>query len=167
VLRASSKYNHSSTWEKIIHRLKAQNHESCLWIRLVKLLTCWIESILENFMTGMQEKLAFKSSMVAEKLQRIRLAIRYTIRDKDDYTKVKRIIGLIEDWGHGLGKDISIQKKECVLAVRQMLHKLEDPNEFLENESVCPHFNFCSNLTLIYRSKINYLKHFIMSQMGI
>jgi len=94
-------------------------------------------------MTVMQEKLAFKPSTVAEKLRCIRLAIRYTIRDKDDvtYTKGKRIIDLIEDWGHGLSKDKSIQKKERALAVRQLLHKLEDPNEFLENERVCVHIS--------------------------
>ena len=97
--------------------------------------------LLEKFMVVMQEKLIFKPSTVAEKLRRIRLAIRYTIRDKDDaiYTKGKRIIDLIEEWGHGLSKDISIQKKERALAVRQMLHQMQDPNEFLENETVCFH----------------------------
>ena len=97
--------------------------------------------LLEKFMVTMQEKLIFKPSTVAEKLRRIKLAIRYIIRTKNDktYEKGKRIIDLIEDWIHGLGKDMGIQKKERVLIVRQMLPKLEDPNEFLEHETVCVH----------------------------
>ena len=94
---------------------------------------------LEKFMIVMQEELVFKPSTVAEKLRRIRLAISFIIRQKDDatYTKGKRIIDLVEEWGRGLGKDISIQKKERALMVRQLLHQLEDPNEFLEHDKVC------------------------------
>ena len=90
-------------------------------------------------MIVMQEELVFKPSTVAEKLRRIRLAISFIIRQKDDatYTKGKRIIDLVEEWGRGLGKDISIQKKERALMVRQLLHQLEDPNEFLEHDKVC------------------------------
>ena len=96
---------------------------------------------LEIFMTVMQEKLNFKPSTIAEKLRRIKLAIRYIIRTKSDheFDRGKRIISLIEDWSRGMGKDISLQKKDRALRVRQMLHELEDPNEFLEHETVCLH----------------------------
>jgi len=97
--------------------------------------------LLEQFMTVMQEKLIFQPSTVAEKLRRIMLAIRYIIRTKTDqeYDKGKRVIGLIEEWIRGLGKDISIQRKDRALRVRQILHELEDPNEFLEHKMVCLH----------------------------
>ena len=39
---------------------------------------------LEKFMIVMQEELVFKPSTVAEKLRRIRLAISFIIRQKDD-----------------------------------------------------------------------------------
>jgi len=59
-------------------------------------------------MIVMQEELVFMPSTVAEKLRRIKLAISFIIRLKNDptYTKGKRIIDLVEEWGRGLGKTL-------------------------------------------------------------
>ena len=75
---------------------------------------------------------------MAEKLRRIRLAIKYMIRGKDDqvYHRGTRVIDAIDEWCHGLGKDIAIQRQQHALSMRQKLQEIVDPNEFLNNDMV-------------------------------
>ena len=54
----------------------------------------------------------FKATTMVEKYQRLRLAIKYMIRGKDDqlYHRGTRLIDLINKWSHGLVKEIAIQR---------------------------------------------------------
>ena len=79
-----------------------------------------------------------KPTTRTEKLWRIKLAIRFMIRGKDDqlYTKGMRIIDCIEEWTRGHSKDIAIQRQEHPLVMKQRLQNIIDPNEFLEHNLV-------------------------------
>ena len=75
------------------------------------------------------KQLNFKPRTWEEKLNRIKLAIKFAKRSIDDaqlYYKANRVIDSIEEWVHGFNKDVSLQKQE-----REILPHLQDPNEFL------------------------------------
>ena len=75
----------------------------------------------------------FKPSTMKEKLKRIVLAIRYIIRNIESqqlYDKGKRLIDELEEWCSGLRNAVSVQRQERAIVVRQMMHKIQDPNEF-------------------------------------
>ncbi|XP_065919571.1 uncharacterized protein [Dysidea avara] len=96
---------------------------------------------LERFMEIMKDpkQLKFKPSTRKEKLNRIKLAIKFAKRSIDDaqlYYKANRVIDSIEEWVHGLNKDVSLQKQERGLVVREILPHLQDPNEFLNDQEV-------------------------------
>ena len=48
-----------------------------------------------------------------------------------------KVIDVIEEWCHGLGSPIALQRKEHGLLVREKLPHVQDPNEFLSDEKVC------------------------------
>jgi len=93
---------------------------------------------LESFMKKMKDQKEYKATTMAEKLRRIRLAIKYMTRGKDDqlYNRGTRVVDLINEWSHGLGKDIAIQRQQHALFMRQKIQKIIDLNEFLENDKV-------------------------------
>lgn len=96
---------------------------------------------LEKFVELMKDRKAlnFKPSTRKEKLYRIKLAIKFirrTIENEQLYQKASRVIDAIDEWCHGLSKDISIQRKDHGLMVREKLPHLQDPNEFLHDEEV-------------------------------
>lgn len=95
---------------------------------------------LETFLQNMKDEMAFKPSTRKDKLWKIRLAIKYVIRTADDklYYKGQRVIDAIEEWCHGLGKDIAEQRREHGLLIREKMEDLTDPNEFLDDEQVQP-----------------------------
>ena len=88
-----------------------------------------------------------------EKLRQILLAVKYIIRTIDNqelYYKGKRIIDELEEWCHGLGKGISYQRQERGVYVQQILHTIQDPNEFMENDTVCYTIQIVLAITLKY-----------------
>ena len=93
---------------------------------------------LESFLKKMKDEKHYKPTTRTEKLRRIKLAIRFMIRGKDDqlYTKGMRIIDCIDEWTRGHSKDIAIQRQEHALVMKQQLQNIIDPNEFLENDLV-------------------------------
>ena len=79
---------------------------------------------LEKYMTTMIEDLDYKPSTRRGKLTRIKFAIKNIKRSVDDerlYYKANRVIDTIEEWCQGLGKNISLQRKEHGLLVREQL----------------------------------------------
>ena len=93
---------------------------------------------LESFQKKMKDEKHYKPTTRTEKLRRIKLAIRFMIRGKDDqlYTKGMRTIDCIDEWTRGHSKDIVIQRQEHALVMKQQLQNIIDPNEFLENDLV-------------------------------
>lgn len=93
---------------------------------------------LESYLKKMKEEKQYKPTTRTEKLRRIKLAIRFMIRGKDDqlYTKGMRVIDCIEEWTRGHAKDIAIQRQEHALVMKQRLQNIIDPNEFLEHDLV-------------------------------
>ena len=70
------------------------------------------------------EELDFKSSIRKVKLYGLKLAIKFAKRSVDHeqlYYRAKRVIDSIEEWCHELSKDISLQRKEYGLVVREKL----------------------------------------------
>ena len=115
--------------------------------------------MLESFRLTMEDEFEYKPSTIKEKLRRLLLAVKYIIRSIDNqdlYYKGKRIIDELEEWCHGLGKGISLQRKERAINVRQQMHKIQDPNEFLEHSTVCSLLHTITsnnNLPLVGESK--------------
>ena len=75
----------------------------------------------------------------AEKLRRIKLAIKFIIRQNDDqelYYRGKWIINKIDEWCHGLGKKIATQRQEYALVMHKTLPQIVDPNKFLKYDLV-------------------------------
>ena len=96
---------------------------------------------LERFIQLMKdpEELHFKPSTRKEKLYRLKLAIKFarrTIENEQLYYKASRVIDSIDEWCHGLSKDISLQRKQHRLVVREKLPQLQDANEFLNDVEV-------------------------------
>ena len=92
---------------------------------------------VENFVEAIS--LEYKPTTRAEKLRRIKLAIKYIIRQNDDndlYYRGKRTVDNIDEMCHGLAKQIAIQRHEYALVMRKQLPQIIDPNEFLENDQV-------------------------------
>ena len=52
------------------------------------------------------------------------------------YYRGKRTIDEIDEWCHGLGKQIAVQRQEYALLMRKTLPQIVDPNEFLEHDLV-------------------------------
>ena len=96
---------------------------------------------LERFIQIMNdpEDLDFQPSTCKEKLYRLKLAIKFAKRTIDNeqlYYKANRVIDCIEEWCHGLSQDISLQRREHCLVVREQLPHVQDSNEFLKDKEV-------------------------------
>ena len=78
----------------------------------------------------------YKPTTRTEKLQRLKLAIKFIIRQQDDqqlYYEGSRIIDVLDEWFHGS----SMQRLQHTILMREKLHQISDPNEFLDHEMVC------------------------------
>ena len=87
----------------------------------------------------MKEVKIYKPTTRAEKLRRLKLAIKFIITPNDDkelYYRGKHTINTLDEWGHGLGKDIAVQRQEFTLKMWKTLPQIIDPNEFLEHDMV-------------------------------
>ena len=94
---------------------------------------------IEMFVEVMQDDKHYKATTRAEKLRRIKLAIKCLLRHNDDqtlYYRGSRTIDYLDELCHGLGKEIAIQRQEHALLMRGKLNVMVDPNEFLENDMV-------------------------------
>ena len=96
-------------------------------------------SELEKFLMAMKEEMSYKPSTRKNKLKSLQLAIKFVIRSIDNqrlYYIGQRALDSIDDWCSGLGKDISIQRREYGLLAREKMKDMPDPNEFLNDETV-------------------------------
>ena len=94
---------------------------------------------LENFVEVMTNQKEYRPTTRAEKLRRIKLAIKFVIRRNDNrelYYRGKRTIDELDEWCHGLGKQIAVQRQEHALVMHRTLPRIVDPNEFLEHDLV-------------------------------
>ena len=95
---------------------------------------------LERFLSIMKDKKMYKPTTMAEKLRRLKLAIKFIIRQQDDqqlFYQGHRIIDMLDEWCHGLKKDIGMQRQQHAILMRERLYQISDPNEFLDHEMVC------------------------------
>ena len=94
---------------------------------------------LETFVVLMTDDKQYKATTRAEKLRRIKLAIKFIMRQEESpelYYRAKRVIDEIDEWCHGLGKQIALQRQEYALVLRKELPEIIDPNEFMEHDKV-------------------------------
>ena len=94
---------------------------------------------LEAFLKVMKDTKKFKPTTRATKIRRLKLALKYILRNQDDqevYHRGNRVINALEEWCHGLGRDISIQRQQHAVLLREKLHQITDPNEFLDHPMV-------------------------------
>ena len=70
------------------------------------------------------------------KIQFAKKYIKRSVNNERLYYKANRVIDTIEEWCQGLGKNISLQRKERGLLVQEQLPSLQDPNEYLNSEEV-------------------------------
>ena len=88
----------------------------------------------------------YKATTRAEKLRRIKLAIKFIMRQEDNpelYYRAKRAVDEIDEWCHGLGKQIALQRQEYALVLRKELPEIVDPNEFMEQDKVHNQLYMC------------------------
>ena len=103
---------------------------------------------LENFFHKLTTERGYKPTTIAEKIRRIKMAIKYLIH-KDDYTMKNQdlyirgnmLLELMSNWGHSLYKPIALQRQQHSLKMMNKLPLVLDPDEFLENENVCKMIN--------------------------
>ena len=96
-------------------------------------------SKLARFLRHMEEIKKYKATTRAEKLRRLKLAIKFRTREEENqelYHQGSRVTAMIDEWCHGLAKDISIQRQTHALKMRERLHEVVDPNEVLDNDMV-------------------------------
>ena len=78
---------------------------------------------LEEFLGIMRKK--FKPSTRKKKLLRIRLAIKFFIRNVDDQQlnyNGQRVIDNIDEWVSGLSNDVSVQRREYGVIAREKIN---------------------------------------------
>ena len=95
---------------------------------------------LEQYYHFLRTKKQFKPTTNAEKLRRIKLAIRFTMHTQEDdqvlYVKACRYLDLIKQWVYSLSKSISLQRQRHSLNIIQELPSVGNPLNFLENPTV-------------------------------
>ena len=69
----------------------------------------------------------YKATTTAKKLQQIKQAIKFIMRQEDNpvlYYSAKKVIDEIDEWCHGLGKPIALQRQEYTLVLRKELPEI-------------------------------------------
>ena len=87
-----------------------------------------------------EEKKMYKPTTRAKKLRRLKLDIKFIIQQQDDQQlnyEGSRIIDVLDEWCHGLGRDIGMQRQQHAILMREKLHQISDPNEFSDHKMVC------------------------------
>ena len=98
---------------------------------------------LETFFQKLLHERNYKPTTIAEKIRRMKLAIKFVIHKEDSmltnkelYFKGNRLLDMLTQWCLSLTKAISLQRQQHSLKVTEHLPLLLDPQEFLENDKV-------------------------------
>ena len=95
---------------------------------------------LERYYHHLKTSKQYKPTTNAEKLRRLKLAIRYVMHNQDEdqalYIKGCRYIDLIKQWVYSLSKSISLQRQRHSLNIVQQLPSISNPLDFLEDHQV-------------------------------
>lgn len=94
---------------------------------------------LERFYHFLKTSKKYKPTTNAEKLRRLKMAIRFAMHNEEDqelYIKGCRYIDLIKQWVYSLSKSISLQRQRHSLNIIQKLPSVNNPLNFLENPLV-------------------------------
>ena len=95
--------------------------------------------LLEQYYHFLQVTNNFKPTTNAEKLRRIKMAIRFILHngtDQEIYIKGCRIIDTLSQWIHSLSKHISLQRQQHGIRVINELPTIAHPFNFLNDEEV-------------------------------
>ena len=102
-------------------------------------------TILEQYYHHLKVTQKYKSTTNAEKLRRIKMAIKFILHqnqhNQDMYIKGCRIIDTISQWIHSLSKHISLQRQQHGIRVINELPSTADPSKFLQSEEVAIRIN--------------------------
>ena len=105
---------------------------------------------LEKFFHYLITERAYKPTTIAEKIRRLKMAIKYVIHTEDSVMKNQELfirgsilIELMSQWGRSLSKPIALQRQQHSLRMTHKLPLIIDANEFLENEKVNNVFRNC------------------------
>lgn len=98
---------------------------------------------LETFFHFLMTDRGYKPTTIAEKIRRLKMAIKYVIHTRDSimtnqelYIRGSILIESMSQWCHSLSRAIALQRQQHSLRVIQKLPLITDPNEFLENDKV-------------------------------
>ena len=94
---------------------------------------------LERYYHFLKTNKQYKPTTNAEKLRRIKLAIKFIMHMQDNqalYVKGCRYLDLIKQWVYSLSKSISLQRQSHSLSIIQELPSVGNPLIFLENPTV-------------------------------
>ena len=99
------------------------------------------KSNLELFFQKLLSERHYKPTTIAEKIRRMKLAIKYVIHTEDSmltnkelYFKGNRLLEILTQWCLSLSKAIALQRQQHSLTVTEHLPLLLDPQEFLDND---------------------------------
>ena len=98
---------------------------------------------LEKFFHTLITERGYKPTTIAEKIRRLKLAIKYVIHTEDSmmknqdlYIRGSMLLEVMSQWCHSLSKAIALQRQQHSLKMIQKLPLVVDAQEFLENEKV-------------------------------
>jgi len=105
---------------------------------------------LEKFFHHLINDKAYKPTTIAEKIRRLKLAIKYVIHAEDSmmqnqelFIRGSILIELLNQWGHSLSKPIALQRQQYCLKMAEKLPLVIVADEFLANEQVNNNFRNC------------------------
>lgn len=105
---------------------------------------------LENFFHYLITEKAYKPTTIAEKIRRLKMAIKYVIHAEDSmmqnqelFIRGSILIELMNQWGHSLSKPIALQRQQHSLRMAEKIPLVIDADEFLKNEQVNNIFRNC------------------------
>ena len=88
---------------------------------------------LESYYQHLKNNRKYKPTTNAEKLQRLRMAIRFIIHERENqalYIKGCQHVDLLKQWVYSLSKSISLQRQKHSLNVIQKLPFVNNPLDF-------------------------------------
>ena len=96
--------------------------------------------VIEKYYHHLKTAHKFKPTTSAEKLRRLKMAIKYIIHanqtDQQMYIRGCQIVDTLSQWIHSLSKQISLQRQQHGVRVVNDLPTTTDPLKFTQNEEV-------------------------------
>ena len=98
---------------------------------------------LEGFIHILATERRYKPTIIAEKIRRLKMGIKYLIhaedsmmKNQDLFIRGSLLLELLSQWCYSLKKPIALQRQQHSLKMIQSLSLIVDPHELVENEKV-------------------------------